>query len=285
MSLEEAEQKARYLQGLKPQEDTVRGHGIRTAESECQYMLPTFKQKIAEKPKLRMLDVGCGPGSITLGLARLMPEGEATGFDLSDTVLAKATEDAQKQGVTNVTFVKGDVYSLPYEDGYFDVIHAHQAIAHFHEHVQAINELIRVAKQGGGIICMREGDLHTFRCYPHYPLMDECWQMLIKCFQSNDSTATDAGMQLKHWTVQAGVREENIKATAGSWFFSTPEGRQAYGAQWPGRITTGPFAETAVNMGIATRERLEQYAEAWRQWMVDPDGVLFMMHGQVIARV
>lgn len=253
MSLEEAEQKARYLQGLKPQEDTVKGHAIRTAESECQYMLPVFKQKINQNPKLRLLDVACGPGSITLGLARMMPEGEAIGLDLSDTVLVKATEHAEKQGVTNVKFVKGDVYSLPYEDEYFDVIHAHQAIAHFHEHVRAIKELIRVTKKGSGIICMREGDLHTFRCYPHYPLLEECWQMIIRCFQASTNTATDAGMQLKHWTVQAGVPEEAITATAGSWFFHTAEGRQAYGSQWPGRVTTGPFAETAVKLGFATK--------------------------------
>ncbi|KAK4541855.1 hypothetical protein LTR36_007387 [Oleoguttula mirabilis] len=253
MSLQAAEEKARYFQGLKPQEDTVKGHGIRTAEGECQYMLPSFQQKIAANPKLRLLDVGCGPGSITLGLARLMPDGEAIGFDLSDTVLAKAREDAQKQGVTNLNFVRGDVYSLPFEDGYFDVVHTHQAVAHFHEHVQAIKELVRVTKKGGGIICMREGDLHSFRCYPHHPLMEECWEMVIKCFKSNHDTATDAGMRLKHWTVEAGVPRENITATAGSWYFHTPEGRQVYGAQWPGRITTGPFAETAVRMGFATK--------------------------------
>ena len=57
-----------------------------------------------------------------------------------------------------MTFLKGDVYNLPFEDGTFDVVHTHQAVAHFHDHVKAIKELIRVTKKGGGIVCMREGN-------------------------------------------------------------------------------------------------------------------------------
>lgn len=152
-----------------------------------------------------------------------MPKGEATGLDLSDTVLDKARQAAKEQGVENVTFLKGDVYSLPFEDATFDVIHTHQAVCHFSKHVAAIKELIRVTKQGG-MICMREGDIHSARMYPNNPVLDAFWQLIIDIGHAN-GTETAAGMKLKHWTVQAGIPRENITATAGTWCYNTPEGR------------------------------------------------------------
>lgn len=249
---EEEEKKARYLYGLKPHADHYKAHAIRTADENCQYMLPALHQKLAQNPKLKLLDVGCGPGSITVGLAKLMPEGEVVGLDLSETVLEQARQEAQKQGLTNVRFVKSDVYGLPFEDGYFDVVHTHQAVAHFHEHVRAIRELLRVTRKGGGVLCMREGDLHSVRVYPDYPLLVECWQTIIKCFESI-GTDTDAGMRLKHWTVQAGVPRESVEASMGTWCYDTPEGREAYGGTWPGRVTRGALADRAVEIGAASR--------------------------------
>ena len=70
-------------------------------------MLPSLR------PGMRLLDVGCGPGSITRGLAQRLAPGEVVGLDLSRETLAAARKDAVSRGLTNLTYAEGSVYELP----------------------------------------------------------------------------------------------------------------------------------------------------------------------------
>lgn len=79
-----------YFYGLKPDKSVTAGHGKRTAENTCQYMLPHLLDKTQNNPNLQLLDVGCGPGSISTGLARYIPHGQVTAVDLSPSVLEQA---------------------------------------------------------------------------------------------------------------------------------------------------------------------------------------------------
>lgn len=250
MATDSEELKAKYIFGLNPSKSVIDSHATRKASSQCQYMLPTLLALSEQKPDLKLLDVGCGPGSITIDLAKLMPRGKVVGMDLSGAVLESAKVNAEREGVGNVEFVKGDVYALPFGEGEFDVVCTHQAVAHFHDHVAAIKELIRVTRKGGGVLCMREGDLHTARFYPEYPLLEECFEVIKKVHKGNGG-ATDAGRKLKAWTVAAGVKRESIVATHSAWSYNTPEQRREYGGHWPARCTQGAFAERAVEMGTS----------------------------------
>ena len=84
------------------------------------YLLPRLRRDA------RILDVGCGPGTITADLAGLVPDGEVTGIDAAEGVLEQARQEARRQGRDNVRFETGDVYRLGYADGTFDVVHAHR---------------------------------------------------------------------------------------------------------------------------------------------------------------
>jgi len=99
---------------------------------------------------------------------------------------------------------------------------------------------------------MREGDLLRQAVYPPNSSLDECLHVVAESLKANGS-ATDAGIRLKHWTVQAGVEREKIEASAGTWCYNTPEGRRVWAAHWPGRLRGGTFAERAVELGLATR--------------------------------
>ncbi|KAK3671632.1 hypothetical protein LTR78_008555 [Recurvomyces mirabilis] len=185
-----------------------------------------------------------------------MPEGHVTGFDLSEVFLDKARQTAVEQNCTNADFVQGDVYNLPFEDDTFNVVHTHQAVCHFHEQVKAIKELLRVIKPGG-VLCMREADSDTVRFWPPQPLLDECFEM-IRAVQRANGGSPDAGIKLKHCTVEAGVPRDKIEFTAGDFVYHTREQTEAFGMTWPGRVTQGALADKAVEMGFATRERLEE---------------------------
>ena len=156
---------ADYFFGFKPNESVVKSHMVRTAENQCQYMLPTLQRMVAAKPNLKLWDVGCGPGSITTSLARYLPNGDLVGVDKSEDVLEKARQLAKEEQLHNLTFQSADVYALPFDDETFDVVHTHQAVVHFHQHVKAIRELLRVLKTCG-VLCMRECDLYFIEILP-----------------------------------------------------------------------------------------------------------------------
>lgn len=191
---------SRYFYGLKPDKTVMEGHGRRTAENTCQYMIPYLLETAKQNPNLKLLDVGCGPGSISVGLAKYIPDGQVTGVDLSPAVLEKAQQLAKEQAISNVSFQTANIYELPFEDGTFDVIHTHQTICHCRNAVGAIKELIRVARKGG-IVCMREADIHSVRFWPDAPLLKEEFESVAALMEKTESGWSDAGRRLKALTV------------------------------------------------------------------------------------
>ena len=89
-------------------ESVLRSHRWRTAENSAAYLLPHLK------PHMRILDVGCGPGTITAGLAGDVPQGHVTGIDAAPDIVEQARE--LTAGRENLDFTTGDVYALDYPD-------------------------------------------------------------------------------------------------------------------------------------------------------------------------
>src|SRR2546426_270053 len=115
----------KYTHGHAPA--VVRQHALRTAEEAAAFLLPELR------PGMRLLDVGCGPGSITRGLAERLAPGLVVGVDLSRETLAAARQDAADRGLTNLLYEQGSVYQLPFPDASFDVAYAHQVFQHLRE--------------------------------------------------------------------------------------------------------------------------------------------------------
>ena len=100
----------------------VASHAQRTAENSAGFLLPYLERG------QRLLDVGCGPGSITVDLAELVAPGPVVGVDREPAVLEGARRLGEERGLTNLTFEPADVYTLPYPDDQFDVVYAHQVL-------------------------------------------------------------------------------------------------------------------------------------------------------------
>ena len=84
--------------------------GQRTVESHAVFFVPHLKEGMS------LLDCGCGPGSITVGLARAVFPGPVVGIDIDESDVSKAEELARVLGEQNATFHRADVYSLPFAD-------------------------------------------------------------------------------------------------------------------------------------------------------------------------
>lgn len=102
-------------------------------------------------PGLSVLDCGCGPGSITLGIAALVAPGRVVGVDFGSSQIERAQSSAARTGIANVNFQTADCYSLPFPDSSFDRVFSHALMEHLADPLRAAKELYRVLKPGGVI--------------------------------------------------------------------------------------------------------------------------------------
>ena len=105
-------------------ESVLRSHRWRTAENSAAYLLPALA------PGVSMLDVGAGPGTITLDLAERVAPGPVRGVDASADVVTQAEAARVASGLDNASFAVDDAYALDSADGAWDVVHAHQVLQH-----------------------------------------------------------------------------------------------------------------------------------------------------------
>jgi 2-polyprenyl-3-methyl-5-hydroxy-6-metoxy-1,4-benzoquinol methylase len=214
----------------------LQSHRWRTAENSAAYLLPSLRKGLS------LLDVGCGPGTITVDLAARIAPGPAVGIDVSDAPLAEARGLAERSGVA-VTFEVGDVYALADPDDAFDVVHAHQVLQHLTDPVAALCEMARVCRPGG-VIAVRDVDYAATTWFPADPGLDR-WLDLYQAVARRNGAEPDAGRRLLAWAHAAGLRD--VVATTSSWCFATPDEREWWGTSWAGRATGSAFAVQAVD--------------------------------------
>ncbi len=97
----------------------------------------------------RVLDCGCGPGTITVDLAAYVAPGVVMAVDIAASQVERAKYHAVEKGVGNVTFHSASCYALPFQDATFDGIFCHALMEHLSEPRRAVEEFRRVLKPGG----------------------------------------------------------------------------------------------------------------------------------------
>jgi ubiquinone/menaquinone biosynthesis C-methylase UbiE len=252
-------------------DSVLRSHRWRTAANSAAYLLGELR------PGAAVLDVGCGPGTITRDLARLVAPGPTVGVDRSAEVVAEAEAGAP---IAGLDFRVGDAYALPFPDDSFDVVHAHQVLQHLADPVAALREWHRVLRPGG-IVAARDGDYASFVWHPADPRLDH-WLALYRALARANSGEPDAGRRLVGWVHEAGFVD--VRPTASAWMFATPEDRAWWAGLWADRITRSAVADQLTASAMATNEELADVAEAFRSWAGHPDASFIVPHGEVIAR-
>jgi SAM-dependent methyltransferase len=255
-------------------DSVLRSHRWRTAENSAGYLLPHLA------PDARVLDVGCGPGTITAGLADRVPGGRVTGVDAAAEVIEQARELAGERA--NLDFATADVYALDYPDGTFDVVQAHQVLQHLGDPVRALREMRRVTRPGG-IVAARDGDFGGMFWYPGLPVLDE-WRPLYKRVARGNGGEPDGGRHLHVWAREAGL-DEDVATSSSNWTYASATERAWWGGLWAERTLKSAFAATAIAGGHATAEDLDRIADGWRAWAAHQDGWFVVPNGEIIGRV
>jgi ubiquinone/menaquinone biosynthesis C-methylase UbiE len=255
-------------------ESVLRSHTWRTAENSSAYLLPHLA------PGQDLLDVGCGPGTITADLALLVAPGQVVGLDAAPDVVAWAQEHARGMGLANVRFEVGDLFALGYPDASFDVIHLHQVLQHLADPASALLELRRVLRPDG-LLAARDSDYGAFSWAPADPMLDRWLEVYLAVTARNGHDAR-IGPRLLGLAHEAGFSD--VVASSSTWTYADPQARAWWGGLWADRVRFSRFAQQATGYGLSETAELEAIADAFTRWAASPDAVFVVPHVEILAR-
>ncbi|KAI0459150.1 S-adenosyl-L-methionine-dependent methyltransferase [Xylaria acuta] len=267
---------------------TTATHEKRTAESSAAFLIPHIKAGD------HILDVGCGPGTITTGFVKYAHQGVVIGLDMSADVLEKARRLADDAAVPtggpgSVRFEQGNILQgLPYADDTFDVVYCSQVLGHMPPPDlprQALVEMRRVLKPGG-ILASRDGLSSFF--YPTGLHLDRLWsQNLRKVLrQGAPDDVEDTSASLPAFYRGAGFGVDGggeVRTGAGTMVVSDPETRRFFAWRTAGQLKPGdPFYQSWLEAGI-TKEDIEETLRAVNKWAETEDAWFAAMQCEMLA--
>ena len=246
----------------------------RSAESHAGYLLPHLKAGD------RVLDLGCGPGTITVGLAKAVEPGEVHGIDIEESQVKLAQAAAEAGGHTNATFHVGDVTALPFEDDFFDAAHCHALLMHVPDTSAVLSEIRRVLNPGGIVACR---ELFVSSCFlePTDEQVALAWSVFASLLAANGAHP-ELGKELNATFLQAGF--SNVRTSASFDFFGTAADvafLRAFIDDW---FYLPEVVAAVTQYGFATHQQLDEWSQALDEWRDTPGACGGLSFGEVLAR-
>lgn len=205
-------------------------------------------------PGMRVLDVGCGPGSITVGLAEELAPGNVTGIDIEASQISIANEIAKTKELGNCDFKVASIYELPFEDAAFDAVYGHTILMQFEDLNPVLTELWRVLKPGG-LVSFREIDFGANLYYPEDSAFKELMTIFRKSIAHNQGNP-DIGRSLASSLSHSGV---SIKEAFASYAQSpTEEAKKGIYGTMTALWEQADFPKQAVELGWITEEERKE---------------------------
>ncbi len=267
-------QRETYLHGHH--RSVLSAHSARTADDAAAFLLPYIE------PGMNLLDVGCGPGTITLGLADAVGErGSVLGIDISDGLQQEWDQRLSEHGLSNLDFRVDNIYNSHLKRRQFDVVYAHQLLQHLGDPVGALTAAAKLAKSGG-IVGVREVDWGTFAAHPESQALDD-FRRVYDAVAVRNGGNPRAGRHMLSWMEDTGELT-GIHITTSTWTFFEEGGKTWWGDQWSQRILESDIATKALEYGIATRPELEAISLGWQEWKNAPGSLSCFTHFEGLAR-
>jgi SAM-dependent methyltransferase len=244
----------------------------RSAAAQAAFLGPHLR------PGMALLDCGCGPGSITVGLAEVVAPGAVTGVDTDPPQVERARALAVGRGVGNARFEEASVYALPFPDGAFDAVFSHALLEHLERPVDALREMRRVAAPAG-VVGVRTRDWEGLLLSPAEPALLE---------------SGGGGVRLSHHTGGDPRRGKHLRALLRAAGFARAEVSASYDCHATSATTqqwaTFWAAELRGTMGARLLARgwtdpaaLDAMAAAWLAWADRPDAFLARAFCEAVA--
>jgi SAM-dependent methyltransferase len=249
-------------------------HGARSAKRSAAFFLPHLQ------PGMSLLDIGCGPGAITIGLAEAVAPGEVIGVDLDQDQISRAQALAADRGVANVEFRVGSIYELPFPDSSLDAVFAHTVFMHLDTPVVAAAEVLRVLKPCGVFGVSERTVEGTIRA---------SWEpILVRFIELYHAWAKQRGVdlgigsRLRGLLSQAGFNPVEASASYGE-VYGTTESTRRFSQIMLTVIRESTLAQFAIDSRLADAATLDHMARAWERWGDDPMGFYAQANGEALG--
>jgi ubiquinone/menaquinone biosynthesis C-methylase UbiE len=234
---------------------------VRSADEYADFLLPQLGGDV------RVLDVGCGRGTITLGLAERV--GHVVGVDPSDEEFADARRYAAEQHIENVEFRVGSVDALDFPDDCFDACLCHSMLETLDRPIDGLSEIKRTLKPGGvlGVACVEYGGL--ILAGPNEELLRRFYGIRERVWQLENAADPYRGRQLRGLLERAGF--DNVVATSKYFCYGTAGAVRAFGLARADDCRDPWYVRSARDHRLATASDLDAMRRAWREWSKSPD--------------
>jgi SAM-dependent methyltransferase len=266
-------------------EDTLKAFELRNVAACLGYLIPTLESL---PPTFSLLDVGCGPGSITFDLARRFPQAKIIGVDVGRTVIERNRANiATLAPGTHVEFRAGDIlapetFLSPDEMGSFDVVHEHTTLICIPDNIRVLQKMRQLARQDGGIVACREGDTHSQVLWPACP---ESAALQERIYEMN-GLDTQTGRKLLSKALEVGFRRDQITASASVLSNITAEERRLYAGSMLTMLAdeSSEYRQAAARFGY-TDEQVDVLRGNMERLMAADDGWRLLICTEVICRL
>ena len=245
----------------------------RTATGEAAFFLPHLR------PGMRLLDVGCGPGSVTLGLAEIVAPGEVVGLDLRPAPIAQARVAASERGIVNARFEVGSAYALPFPDGSFDAAFALAVLMHLRAPARALAEMRRVLRPGG-VVGVRDVDFGGRLIAPLTPLRERFTLLRDRVHEHNGGQLS-LGRAQRRLLLDAGF----ARAEAGASAHSAGTVAETRGNAAFHKAELQGVAQTALAEGWADQATLDAMQVEFDAWAERPDAFFLTVYCHAVGWV
>src|SRR5207248_2841987 len=225
------------------------------------------------RPGMTLLDVGCGPGSITIELAKVVAPGSVVGVDIDSPAIEQARNSAAEKGVTNVSFQVGDATGLSFPDDSFDAASAASTFQWLKEPAQTAREVFRVLKPGGVFAARdraRDGDIFGNLS----PAIVKALRIYDR-FSLHRGANHRFGSRLYETLLHAGFADV---ATAGSY---DDAGR--YAGYFVSPLVDPKQSAEIIHLGLADAKTLASLAEAWKAWSEHPHSFMLIARCEAVG--
>jgi SAM-dependent methyltransferase len=226
----------------------------RTAAQIASFLLPSLRAG------MHVLDCGCGPGSITIGLADVVAPGEVVGIDIKPSQITLARTQAAQRGLTNIRFQVGNVTQLPFPEAPFDAVFGCNILMQFQDPRPVLTEVCRVVKPGG-VVGFRELTFDGNLYEPPAGARHQYYALLTRRLQHNGGDPW-MGRRLGTWCCRAGLQRVTMAASYVS--AGTPDEKQAAYDEQARLCEDGAWMEQAIALGWISRDGRERLSRALR---------------------
>jgi len=228
----------------------------------------------------RVLDIGCGPGSITVGLAKAAAH--VTGIDVDDAEFADARVYAAEHGIDNVEFLEGSIYRLDQPDASVDVCTLLSMMETLDDPLAGLAEVRRVLKPGGllGASSIEYGGLILHG--PGEPLLRRFYELRLKLWEAQGDVHPYRGRELRGLLLAAEFEQVESRTTYFS--YGTEERVRTFGLGRAADCRDEWYVSGLTEHGFADQDEIDSLEHAWITWAESRDSFAAFAWGRVTGR-